>query len=148
MQQGIKPNKKAAAVFWILTALVLGLIFFFSAQNADESTVQSNFIIRLLSLITGDDSISDFIVRKAAHFCEFALLCFLFSFSFLYTYGRPKWILSLALTSAYAATDEFHQRFVEGRACQVMDWTIDSAGALAGLAAFAIIIWCCSKRMK
>ena len=128
-------------MFWVLTTAVLGLIFFFSAQTADESTIQSNFIIRLLSLITGDDSISDFIVRKTAHFCEFALLCFLFNFSFAFTYGRPKWILSLALTSAYAATDEFHQLFVEGRACQVMDWAIDSAGALAGLAAFAALIW-------
>jgi len=123
----------------------MGVIFFFSAQTADESTIQSNFIIKLLSLITGNDSISDLIVRKTAHFCEFALLCFLFNFSFYFSCEKTKRILSVVLTSAYAATDEFHQLFVEGRACEFVDWLIDSAGALAGLLAFVVLMMIISK---
>lgn len=44
-----------------------------------------------------------------------------------------------ALTSAYAVTDEIHQLFVEGRSCQITDWTIDTLGAVIGTTAFIII---------
>ena len=136
-----KNNKKTAIIFWILTAVVMGLIFFFSSRTADESTVQSDFFYDLLVRLFGEGAVTEFIVRKAAHFCEFALLCFMFNFSFYFTFeGKPKRILSLALTSAYAATDEFHQLFVEGRACQFTDWLIDTAGALCGLLAFVILL--------
>ena len=37
-------------------------------------------------------------------------------------------------TTAYAASDEFHQLFVTGRSAQVRDVLIDSCGALCGLA--------------
>ena len=48
------------------------------------------------------------------------------------------------ISTAYAATDEFHQIFVPGRAGMVTDVMIDSSGALAGillaaLAGFIII---------
>ncbi|MBR2100724.1 MAG: VanZ family protein [Eubacterium sp.] len=139
-QEKSKKNKTAAIVFWILTAVAMGLVFFFSSRNADESSLQSGWLLDILNKIFRNEVLSDFVIRKTAHFTEFAGLCFLFNFSFYYTYGKPKRILSLVLTSAYAATDEFHQLFVEGRACQFTDWLIDTAGALAGLAAFAVIL--------
>lgn len=37
------------------------------------------------------------------------------------------------ISTAYAATDEFHQIFVPGRAGMVTDVMIDSSGALAGI---------------
>ena len=40
-------------------------------------------------------------------------------------------LVAFLVTSAYAATDEFHQTFVEGRHGKVFDWLIDSAGAAA-----------------
>ena len=144
MQTGNK-SKKAAAVFWILTAVVMGLVFFFSAQPADESAVQSSFILDFLSKIFGSMELSDFIVRKSAHFCEFALLCFMFNWSFYFTKGKTQRILSLCLTSAYAASDEFHQLFVEGRSCELKDWAIDTAGAAAGLMVFVILILIINK---
>jgi VanZ family protein len=140
MQQEIKKNKTAAIVFWVLTVVVMGLIFFFSSRTADESSQQSDFLLKFLRMIFGEGALSDFLVRKAAHFCEFALLSFMFNFSFLFSCGKPKRILSVSLSSAYAATDEFHQLFVEGRACQFVDWLIDSAGALTGLLAFCLLL--------
>ena len=41
---------------------------------------------------------------------------------------------ALLLASAYAVTDEFHQTFVPGRHGTPVDWAIDTAGALLGLA--------------
>ena len=133
-----KKNKKAI-VFWILTVLVMGIIFFLSSRNADESTEQSNWLLNILNAVFGEGAFSMFVVRKLAHFSEFALLCFLFNYSFYFTYSKNKMLLSLGLTSLYEATDEFHQRFVEGRACQLTDWTIDTAGAVAGLLAFVLL---------
>ena len=41
----------------------------------------------------------------------------------------------MALTLAYAASDELHQRFVPGRHGSPWDWAIDAAGVgVAGLA--------------
>ena len=117
----------------------MGIIFFLSSRNADESSEQSDWLLNILNVIFGEGAFTMFIVRKFAHFSEFALLCFLFNFSFYYTYSKNKLLLSLGLTSLYAATDEFHQRFVEGRACQLTDWAIDTAGAIAGLLAFLIL---------
>ena len=139
MQTGNK-SKKAAIVFWILTAVVMGLIFFFSAQSADESAMQSNFILDFLNKIFKNAELTDFIVRKTAHFSEFALLCFLFNWSFYFTKGKTQRLLSLGLTSLYAASDELHQMLSEGRACQLRDWAIDTAGAAFGLLAFFILL--------
>ncbi|MBE6741545.1 MAG: VanZ family protein [Ruminococcaceae bacterium] len=139
MQTGNK-SKKASIVFWILTAAVMGLVFYFSSRPADESAMQSNFVLDLLTKLFGDVELSDYIVRKGAHFSEFALLCFLFNWSFYFTCGKTKRILSLCLTSAYAASDEFHQMFVEGRACEIKDWAIDTSGAAAGLFAFIVLL--------
>jgi len=40
-----------------------------------------------------------------------------------------------ALTSAYGATDEWHQSFVPGRSADVHDWYADATGALLGAGA-------------
>jgi VanZ family protein len=49
----------------------------------------------------------------------------------------PKaFVLAILIGSAYGASDEFHQRFVPHRACDVMDWLADTLGTSAAAAAF------------
>jgi VanZ family protein len=49
----------------------------------------------------------------------------------------PKtFVLAILIGSAYGASDEFHQRFVPHRSCDVMDWVADTLGASAAAAAF------------
>ena len=49
----------------------------------------------------------------------------------------PKtFVLAILIGSAYGASDEFHQRFVPNRTCDVMDWFADTLGASAAAAAF------------
>ena len=76
-----------------------------------------------------------FLVRKAAHMTEFALLALLFLRALSYDRGDArKWISSAwVLATAYAASDEFHQSFIPGRNPSVVDVLIDSAGAALGL---------------
>lgn len=99
---------------WLPPVLLMGLIFFFSAQPSLDSGL----------------GWVDTVGRKLVHFGEYALLCFLW-WRPLRTgmSSRRAAILALAIASLYAATDELHQSFVEGRHGTPVDWAIDTAGA-------------------
>ena len=71
------------------------------------------------------------------HALEYALLCFLWWRALRTVLPHARAILlALAVTVAYACTDEIHHTFVEGRHGSPVDVGIDAAGAAA--AAFAI----------
>ena len=69
----------------------------------------------------------DTILRKTAHFTEFAVLGALLYRAF----GRE--VPALAAGIAYAATDEVHQHFVSGRVGSVVDVAIDALGVATGM---------------
>jgi VanZ family protein len=103
---------------WLPPLLLMGAIFLFSAQP---------------DLNSGLGAI-DLVGRKIIHLCEYALLAFLWWRAFRGRLGSRRAALAAFLvTVAYAASDEYHQGFVEGRHGSPVDWLIDSAGA--GLAA-------------
>jgi VanZ family protein len=99
---------------WVPPLLLMGAIYFFSAQPSLDSG---------LGWI-------DTVGRKLLHFAEYALLCFLL-WRPLRTRmtSRRAAVAAFLLASLYAASDEFHQTFVEGRHGSPLDWAIDSAGA-------------------
>jgi VanZ family protein len=88
--------------------VLMGVIFFFSAQP---------------DLGTGL-GVWDTILRKAAHMAEYGLLWFLWYRALEIRSPLP----AVAITLAYAAGDEFHQSFVEGRHGTPVDVLIDAAG--------------------
>jgi VanZ family protein len=102
------------ADLWLPPFLLMGIIFLFSAQP---------------SLDSGLGAI-DFVGRKLIHFAEYGLLCFLW-WRLLRTGADPgrAALVAFLLSSLFAASDEFHQSFVEGRSATAVDWAIDSAGA-------------------
>lgn len=138
-QEISKKNKKGAIIFWALSVICMGVIFYFSSRTADESTIQSDFILHILQKIFGKGAVTEFITRKLAHFCEFAGLSLLLNSALIFTKGKRQMPLAIAITSAYAITDEVHQIFVDGRACQFRDWLIDTSGAITGAVAFLIM---------
>jgi VanZ family protein len=87
---------------------LMGLIFFFSAQP---------------DLGTGL-GVWDTILRKAAHMTEYGVLWWLWWRAL----GFRRLGAAVAITLAYAATDEFHQTFVSGRHGTPVDVVIDAAG--------------------
>ncbi len=88
--------------------VLMGVIFFFSGQP---------------DLGTGL-GVWDTILRKAAHMAEYGLLWFLWYRAL--ELGSP--VPAVAITLAYAASDEFHQTFVDGRHGSPLDVLIDAAG--------------------
>ena len=115
------------------------LIFWLSSRTSDESSQQSGVILEWLTEHFGDGFFTDFIVRKSAHFLEFAGLAFLFNVSLLQTKKRRMPIIAAIATSLYALSDEIHQIFVEGRSCQLSDWILDSCGGVFGTIAFLVL---------
>lgn len=126
----------------------MGVIFWLSSRTATESSAQSEIIVEILKRIFGDNVFTDFIVRKSAHCLEFTGLSFLFNLSLYVTKNNPSYFFAVILTSIYAATDEFHQLFVEGRSCQITDWAIDTAGAILGALGFFVILLIIKKCNK
>lgn len=116
------PPRRLA--LWLPPIVLMAVIFFFSAQP---------------SLDTGLGLI-DTIGRKLVHFAEYALLCLLWWRPLsLHLPPRRAIVLAFVLSSAYAATDEYHQSFADGRHSTPLDWAIDSAGAaLAALRLHAL----------
>jgi VanZ family protein len=101
---------------WLPPVVLMGVIFAFSAQPSLDSG---------LGLI-------DLIGRKLIHFAEYALLCFLWWRPLArVTTPRRAALWAFLIASGYAATDELHQSFIDGRHGNAVDWLIDSAGAAA-----------------
>ena len=59
---------------------------------------------------------------------------------------RKEMFLPWFIAALYAASDEIHQLFVPGRSGQLSDVILDSAGALAGVAAFTVLWWLINRR--
>jgi VanZ family protein len=99
---------------WLPPLALMVLIFVFSAQPSLDSGLGT----------------VDLIGRKAIHFLEYALLCFLWWRALEPGLGaRRAALTAFLICSAYAATDELHQSFVDDRHGTPVDWLIDSAGA-------------------
>ena len=91
-----------------------------------------------------------FFVRKCAHLTEYAILGVLILRAFqIKSGGGHLWQsrharLALLIVALYAASDEFHQRFVPSREASVWDVLIDTTGAALGL----LLIWVWSRYRK
>ena len=80
----------------------------------------------------------DLIGRKLIHAGEYALLCFLWWWALSPGMARrPALIAAVAVSIAYAASDEYHQTFIDGRHGSPLDVAIDSAGVLIAALALA-----------
>ncbi len=83
----------------------------------------------------------NFVVRKAAHVTEYAVLFLVLRWVLSKLMPRCNSLLvaliAVALAAGYACTDEFHQMFVPGRGPSFIDVCIDTAGAILGAALWA-----------
>src|SRR5437773_9060170 len=85
---------------WLPPLVLMGVIFVLSAQP---------------NLNSGLGWI-DHVGRKLIHASEYALLCLLWWRALRTVASTPRALAGAwALAAAYAVTDEFHQRFINGR---------------------------------
>jgi hypothetical protein len=108
---------------WAPPVALMALIFALSAQPDLNSGL-------------GD---VDLVGRKIVHATEFGLLWWLWLRALdtvpgiRFRRAGPQLFAAL-ITAAYAASDEWHQTFVEGRHGSFVDWLIDCAGVTIAIA--------------
>ena len=95
------------------------------------------FAVSAQSSLPQTDTALDVVGRKAAHMAEFGLLWALWLWA-LPGARRRAAVAALAITLAYAASDELHQSFVAGRHASAWDVAIAAAGV--GVAAALWIV--------
>ncbi|MBP1963547.1 VanZ family protein [Paenibacillus aceris] len=138
-------------VFTIAAVLWMAFIFFKSGQTYQQQSLRplletklagTSFLNHFPRLaftydgqqITWQDPIGviEFFIRKAGHVSEFAILALLWILALL---SKPVRVIMALLTSSiisvlYAATDEWHQTFVDGRTGHAIDVVVDTSGVL------------------
>ena len=148
----VEKLEKLLAVFIVLT-----LIFIWgqSVMDRELSSEESGFVMRLvtpvLELIVGKGRVTEHLVRKIAHFCEYALLGAEMSLFFAGKRRRKREGLLLAMAHGLfvAFVDETIQIF-SGRGPAITDVWIDFAGITAGgiFLLDVLIVWIHAARRR
>ncbi len=142
--------KKTTPRLLINSGIILGLLCFIwgnSLLPGEDSGELSGFVgmllQRLLPFLNLQSELGMHLLRKAAHFSEFAAL----GLSFAWLYGmiskKRLWSLILPLVSgaSAAAIDETIQLFSPDRGPSIKDVGIDTCGVIAGIAVLTILHW-------
>ena len=133
---------------WRYGPVAAWVCFIFFASTANFSAANTSRIIRPLLLWlfpriseTAIDEVH-FLVRKTAHFTEYALLALLtaraFRTSLRASLSRHWWLASFALVAVVALSDEYHQSFVPSRTASIYDSLLDMTGGATALACTAL----------
>ena len=150
-------------IYILLLIAAMGTMHYFSTQDGQTSTNQSNAVIEVLDKVRDKVTLKDerlvkineiimgklkkykksTIVRKAAHFSMYALIGGI-AMIVIYSFSK-KVILSASLafifSVLYAAFDEKSQIAIDGRNGNLMDVFIDSSGALVAITILSILFF-------
>ena len=149
--------KRTTPRLCISGAMIVGLLCFIwgnSLLPGEDSGELSGFVGTLLQkLLPFLDLQSEqgmHLLRKAAHFTEFAAL----GFSFTWLYGmvskKQFWSLGLSLIcgASAAAIDETIQLFSPDRGPSIKDVGIDTAGVIAGITVLTLLHWLFTRKKR
>lgn len=131
----------------VLLLMTFSIIFGFSSQDGEESKGLSRKITELIT--QNNEKIQSLdkqekekvlnrieaIIRKIAHFSIYTvigilLMALMCMFNII---DKVRVGVTFILGIIYAATDEFHQVFVQGRTALITDVVIDTMGVILGI---------------
>ena len=151
--QRTSPWVTAGRVIFTLALIgCIAFIFSNSMKIASVSTVSSSRVLTLLQAALRRlghpalaQRLTDHIVRKLAHFCEYTLEGFLLMLCMRVYSRHPLRHITVPMLGGVltALTDETIQLFSEGRSSQVTDVWLDSAGVLAGILVAIVLLLAC-----
>lgn len=136
-------GKRKYMILGLLTLAILWTAFIFSRsmQTGAESSEASGRLAAFLQSLLGEIPVSEYFIRKLAHFGEYLILALPATGAAMLV-GR-KWLPAAAWGYAVlvALCDEFAvQAMTEGRGPRFTDVLIDSAGALTGVVAVILTV--------
>ena len=151
--QKTSPWLIAARVIFTF-ALIACIVFIFSnsMQIGDVSESASGRVLLLMKKVFTRlgmpgvaNHLTDHIVRKLAHFCEYTLEGFLLMLCMRVYSRHPLRHITVPMLGGVltALADETIQLFSEGRSSQVTDVWLDSAGVLAGILVAIVLLLAC-----
>jgi len=132
--------KRNSSIIWtLIVILYIGFIFHNSLTPAVESSKQSGATLSVSLTIfhalgIKGEWLTEHLIRKMAHFGEYALLG-VFLWKCLQSYEFPKkfwFMVQVWLITVLPLIDETLQLFTEGRSGQISDVWLDILGAVAG----------------
>ena len=152
------PNGASAwrARLWRYGPVVAWACFVLFASSASFSASNTSRIIRPLlvwlfpNITEAALAEAHFLVRKAAHLTEYAILAILaaraFRSSSRQILRERWWLASFALVASVALVDEWHQSFLPSRTGSIYDSLLDMTGGALALACAAL--WLKRRRKK
>ena len=141
---------------WLPLALILFtcLIWWNASRTAGQSSQMSGWVLEVLDpvldILRGPEQWKHFVVRKLAHFTEYAVLGGLWAVE-LRTGLCRRLTAGAALRGliclATAFVDETIQLFVPGRSGQVSDMWIDLGGSVTGICV-VLLLWFVVEKLR
>ena len=156
-EQNTGKRQHKSSDIWSLVLLVLitaTLVFIWtnSMEAPAESSEKSQWVMKLmtpfLEIFVGNGNVTEFLVRKLAHFCEFGLLgCELSLMLILRSRRTLQWYVNAGMFAfVVAALDETIQIFAD-RGSSLADVWLDTAGAVTGIVG-VWVLYALGSRMK
>jgi VanZ family protein len=143
-----------SSLLWRYAPVFAWVCFIFFASTDGFSASNTSRIIRPLLLWLfpriGEASIDEvhFLIRKTAHFTEYAVLALLSARAFRTSprlaLSRRWWLASFVLVAVVALSDEYHQTFVPSRTASIYDSLLDMVGGATALVCLAL--WLARRR--
>ncbi len=134
-----RASVRFTAIIFVLTALMLLFCWVHSCFPASVSSQESDGFYRVFywffGLFGAGQIVTQHIVRKLAHFSEFAAVGgLLLSCAYCFDRRQPQRYAVQVLFAGLSAAliDETIQLFIEGRAGMIADVWIDFAGVVTG----------------
>lgn len=134
----------------LMVAAMLVFIWGNSLIPGDLSSMESEWFLSLVYPVIerAQQVLADFghvyemsfLVRKLAHFSEYALLGALMYWLFVKPNGRGRYVLPAVLCLAAACVDEGIQIFAIERGPALKDVILDFAGSCAGIIVMSVVI--------
>ncbi len=146
-----KENKKK---IYILNALIVIMLIFIwghsmvpAVQSSEESGYWATYLIPILKMFVGEKLVTEYLVRKLAHFSEYAVFGFIVSLRVKQSQKLDIKLIGKSEGASFltAFLDESIQ-VVSGRGPMITDVWIDSLGAFTGILICSLIVFVAERR--
>ncbi|WP_165056717.1 MULTISPECIES: VanZ family protein [unclassified Adlercreutzia] len=144
-----RASRRRTVASWALVIVWASFIFFMSAHTGSDFDQGTDLIAQVKQWLNGIQAAlfgpDVDVISSIAHFCEYAVFGALLQNALrLNIDARRAVAIAVICASLYGVTDEIHQIFVPGRACDPIDWIVDTLGATLGACAW----WLIGKRRE
>lgn len=135
-------NMNEKKKYWVV-ALIVGMTVFIwcnSMTPRQDSAQMSGGIVAWLESVL-DLRIPEVVIRKAAHFCEYGALGFLYGLQFRQGRKTGQWLYNYGMAGLATAVADESIQILSGRGPMVADVLLDFCGFAAGFAVMQALAW-------